>query len=166
MAKWVIYEAITASGCMLAITVLPAIQASLPEEDAASSTATFAFVRSFGTVWGVTIPAAVFNNQFNRSSYLISDPAIRRLFTDGQAYSRGTKAFIKLFDVQTQGEIRGVYADALRVAWLVAVALNGLGFLIVWVEKEIELRKDLETEYGMEKRDMVKNGKVGGSGVV
>lgn len=42
--------------------LLPAVQAGLTDADNSSSTATWAYVRSFGAVWGVTIPAAIFNN--------------------------------------------------------------------------------------------------------
>lgn len=34
------------------------------EADQAATTAAWSFVRSFGSIWGVAIPAAIFNNRF------------------------------------------------------------------------------------------------------
>jgi hypothetical protein len=45
-----------------------------------------------------------------------------------------------------------VFTGALRTVWLIGIAFAGLGFLLVFVEKEIELRKELNTEFGMEER--------------
>ncbi len=40
--------------------------------------------------------------------------------------------------------------DVLQVIWYVLVAFAGLGFLCVFVERHVELRKELDTEYGFE----------------
>ncbi|KAH7412748.1 major facilitator superfamily domain-containing protein [Cadophora sp. MPI-SDFR-AT-0126] len=149
-AEWVIYQSIIAAGQgLLVSSALPAIQAGLPEELAASSTATFAFTRSFGAVWGVTIPAVIFNNQFNKSAKAISDPAVRALFSNGQAYAHGTRDFINSFEPAVREEIIGVYVGSLKVVWQVAIAISAFSFLLVFIEKEIKLRTELETEYGM-----------------
>jgi hypothetical protein len=72
----VFYPGIVAAGSGgIVSSLLPAIQVSHDDADAAASTAPFAFTRSFGTIWGVTIPVAVFNNQFSKLLYRILDPA-------------------------------------------------------------------------------------------
>jgi hypothetical protein len=45
-----------------------------------------------------------------------------------------------------------VFSGALRVVWLIGIAFAGIGFLLVFVEKEIEPRNELNTEFGMEER--------------
>jgi len=56
-AKWAIVQLIVGGGLGLTLsTLLPAIMAGLPEEDVASSTATYSFVRTFGYVWGGMCP--------------------------------------------------------------------------------------------------------------
>jgi hypothetical protein len=50
-------------------------------------------------------------------------------------------------------EVIGVYSDSLKLVWEVAVAVAGLGFLLVFVEKEVKLRTALNTEFGIKKQD-------------
>jgi hypothetical protein len=155
-AEWVIYQGIIAAGSGIIISsLLPAIQASLSDSDSAASTALFAFTRSFGAIWGVTIPVAVFNNQFNKLLYKIGDPAARALLANGNAYEHASRKFIWGFEESTRVEIIGVYTEALKVVWQVGIAMAGLGFALVFVEKELKLRTELESEYGMKQKEKV-----------
>ncbi|KNG87362.1 macrolide phosphotransferase k [Aspergillus nomiae NRRL 13137] len=93
---WVGFQLLVAIGSgFIVISTLPAAQASLAETDVAASTATWAFFRMFGSVWGVAIPAAIFNNQFAariRDTGLLQqlheeDPSIAALLQNsGDAY--------------------------------------------------------------------------------
>lgn len=158
-AEWVVYQGIVASGSgIILAALLPAIQASLSEEDAAASTALFAFMRSFGAIWGVTIPVAVFNNQFDKHLYRITDPAARAQLANGQAYEHASRAFIYSFGEGIREEIVGVYTDALKMVWIVGTAICGLAFLLVFAEKEIKLRTELNSEYGMKEKKKVGSG--------
>lgn len=85
-AEWVIYQAIEAAGAGLVISaLLPAVQAELSEADTALATSTWAFARSFGMIWGATIPAAIFNNVADQLSGRISDPAVVAVLAGGSA---------------------------------------------------------------------------------
>jgi len=46
----------------------------------------------------------------------------------------------------------------LKFIWEVAIGIAGLGFLVGFLMKEIELRKTLETDFGMTKKDAKKEG--------
>ncbi|KAI4862252.1 MFS general substrate transporter [Hypoxylon rubiginosum] len=71
VALYVCLQLIGGLGSGLALsTLLPATQAALSEKDTASSSATWAFVRTFGTVWGVSVPAAIFNSRCDTLSIL------------------------------------------------------------------------------------------------
>lgn len=151
-ALWVVFEILFAAGAGLSIGVLlPAAQAGLSESDTATATGTWAVFRSFGTIWGITISTAVFNNQFANLSTRISDPTVRSILSNGQAYEHATKAFINSFHTQSslQNEIIGVYSDSLKLVWQVTIAFSGLGFLLVFLEREVKLRTELETDYGI-----------------
>jgi hypothetical protein len=160
IAEWVIYQAIEAAGAGLVIPVLlPAVQAELTKADTALATSTWAFVRSFGMIWGATIPAAIFSNMFDQNSDHISDPAVLATLTGGRAYQRATKIFLDTLQnraVCTQ--VISVFSDSLKTMWYVAIAFAGLGFVLVILEREVPLREKLETEFGIVEKSAKKCG--------
>lgn len=153
-AQWVGYQLASAAGTGLALPVLlPAVQVSLTEEDTALSTATWAFVRSFGLIWGATIPTAAFNNRFNTLLYRISDPLIAEALEDGKAYERATKSFMDtITDPVTRAEVVSVYVKSINTVWYVSMAFAALAFLLVIVQKEIPLRKELDTKFSIDEK--------------
>ncbi|KAK7999854.1 hypothetical protein PG990_012454 [Apiospora arundinis] len=152
VAAWVCYQLLFAiGGGGLAGCLLPAVQAPLDEKHVATATGTWSFARYFGCIWGVAIPAAIFNNECRRLTTTISDPKIASFLTGDRAYQHATGAFLDTIeDPALRGEVIGVFSGALRMCWLVGIAFAGLGFLITFVEKEIDLREELNNEFGME----------------
>ncbi|KAB8260407.1 MFS general substrate transporter [Aspergillus pseudonomiae] len=149
-AEWIIYQIITAIGLgLLLTTTLAAVQVPLEEKDVGLATATWAFIRSYGAIWGISIPAAIFNTQFGRLSSRISDPAVAAQLAGGEAYSHVSATFIKSLEPQVRDEVITVYSDTLKLVWQVSLAFAALGFIIVWFEKQLKLRTELETEYGI-----------------
>lgn len=87
---------------------------------------------------------------------MLGDSALGSQLTQGRAYEHATKMFIdSIGDPQTVAEVKAVYVDALNVVWYVSMAFAGLGFLLVIVQKEIALRKELDTKFAMEVKDKV-----------
>ncbi|KAF4634207.1 hypothetical protein G7Y89_g3911 [Cudoniella acicularis] len=155
MAEWVIFQAITAGGAGFALSsLLPAAQASLEEADTARITGTFSFIRSFGISVAVSIPGAIFNSRFDSLAYRISDASVRAELVGGNAYEYATKSFTTSFQNPLHDQIVGVYIDSLRFLWEIALGIAGLGLLVAFLEKEIVLRKTLETDYGMTKKKL------------
>ncbi|KAL9102566.1 MAG: hypothetical protein Q9187_009107 [Circinaria calcarea] len=155
-AEWVIFQAIEAAGAGLVIPVLlPAVQAELTEADTALATSTWAFVRSFGLVWGATVPAAIFNNRFDQLSDRITNPAVVAELSGGQAYERATQIFLDSLpsDGVTRSQVVSAFSDSLKQTWQVAIAFAALGFLLVIVEREVKLRKELDTEFGIAEKE-------------
>jgi len=153
-AEWVILETLVAIGLgMVTTTLLPAVQAELDDSSTASSTATWAFIRSFGVIWGVSIPTTIFNNRFQQLLYLIEDPSVRAQLGRGQAYEHASKIFIESFQEPTRSQLINVYTQSLKFTWQLAVIFAGICFIAALFEKEVKLRTHLETEYGMEKRE-------------
>lgn len=150
-APWIALEMLVAAGLGAVMpALLPAVQAELRDADTAASTAAWAFVRSLGTVWGVAIPAAVFNNRFRQLLGRVRDPAVREALGEGGAYEHASKAFVEGFAPETRAEVVGVYADALRRMWQIGVVFAGLSLVAVFFERPAKLRGDLETEFGLE----------------
>lgn len=149
-AEWVIWQLFAGvCGGMMISTTLQAVQAALPESEVATSTGTWSFIRSLGTIWGVSIPAAIFNNRFDQLSTQF-DPSIRSLFTRGQAYEHATANFIRSFDPATREVVIQAYVEALKRVWQIGIVFGGVTFLSVFFEKEIHLRTELQTEFGLD----------------
>ncbi|KAI0898730.1 MFS general substrate transporter [Annulohypoxylon nitens] len=127
------------SGLVLG-ALLPAVQAGLTEKDTASSTATWTFIRTFGTIWGVSVPAAIFNSRSNELSNRIDDPSVRALISNGQAYSHATSSVLLSLETQAREQL----------VWIVAVAIAGVSFFAVFAERDIGLRDNLDTAYGLD----------------
>lgn len=150
--EWAFYQILAGIGGGATIsTTLQAVQAALPESEVATSTGTWSFVRSLGTVWGVSIPSAIFNNRFDQISNRF-DPEIRSLFVRGQAYEHATANFIRSFDPATKEIVIQAYTDALKRVWQIGIVFAGVTFLAVFFEKEIYLRTDLETDFGLDEK--------------
>ncbi len=147
---WATFESVTALGAgMVLNTQLPAFQAPVAEADQAAATAAWCFVHTFGNIWGVAIPAAIFNSRVGELSSRVSDATVRDLLRGGDAYQYGTADFIRALPQPLQGEVQGVYRDALHTVFAVAVAFAGLAAFLALLEKEYPLRTELETEFGL-----------------
>ncbi|ORY17100.1 MFS general substrate transporter-like protein [Clohesyomyces aquaticus] len=154
-AAWVCFQAIEAAGAGIAVSVLlPAIQAPLSQKDVATATGTFAFVRSFGIVWAVTVPATIFNHRLAQlANARISDLDVRIALSGGGGYERATKAFLGSLTGQVREEVVGVFTDTLKLIWEVAIGIAGLGFCLVAIEKQVSLEKGLDTEFGVKRKE-------------
>ncbi|OTA99866.1 hypothetical protein M426DRAFT_268491 [Hypoxylon sp. CI-4A] len=154
-AAWVWINIAAALGTsMLTNTLLPAFQASVKEADQAAATATWNFVRSFGNIWGVAISAAIFNSFTAAYAPMVDDPRARASLTSGNSYSSATKAFLESFqEPVVRQQIRTVFALALQKVFLIGVPFSGVVFLLTLFEKEIKLRTELKTEFGLEEEE-------------
>lgn len=150
LAQWIVFQIIAAVGSgMVLNTQLPAFQAGVPESDQASATATWAYIRSFGNIWGVAIPAAAFNGRFETLASRIADDAVRGDLAQGKAFQHATKSFVSGLGQPTLGQTVGVFSESLRLVWWLAAAFAALATLLALVEREIPLRTELETEFGL-----------------
>lgn len=150
-AEWVIFQIIAAAGSgMVFDTLLPAFQAGLAERDQAAATASMAFIRCFGNIWGFAIPAAVFNTRIEHGLRQVQDPSVRASLSHGQAYQHASRGFVNSLAPATQQQVQRLFTDALRLVWQIAIVFAGVAFVLAIFEKEVRLRTELETEYGLE----------------
>ncbi|XWW93412.1 hypothetical protein V2A60_001345 [Cordyceps javanica] len=153
-AEWIIFQMFAAAGSgMVLNTLLPAFQAAIPESDQAPATASWAFIRSFGNIWGVAIPAAIFNNRFTDLAYRISDTSVSTELQVGRAYEHATQEFVMSLPQPVQGQVIGVYEDSLKFVWYISIIFSGVAFLLAIIEEDLPLRTELDTEFGMEDKD-------------
>jgi hypothetical protein len=153
-AAWAWFQLICAAGSGLMTGImLPAVQAPLDDTYVATSTGLWSFARYFGCIWGVAIPSPIFNTECSRLARGLSDTRIAKMLTGGRAYQYAIAAFVNsIEDVATRAEVVEVFTGTLRQVWLIGIDFAGVGFLLVFAEKEIELRNELSTEFGMEER--------------
>ncbi|KAF6805457.1 major facilitator superfamily transporter [Colletotrichum musicola] len=154
---WVGFQILFGAGFAVVFTTqLPALLATLDEKDVAVASATWIFIRNLGAIWGIAVPSSVFNthaNSFAKSR--IADDSVRVLLVNGGAYEHATSAFVASFreNPELHRLILDLYASSLRVVWLALVGFSGLGFLLCFSIKPLELRTELSTEYGLETKD-------------
>jgi hypothetical protein len=150
---WVVFLAITATGLSFVMTtILPAILAPLAESDVATATGVFSFLRSFGFMWGATFSVVVFNSAFDQFAPNIRDKTVQATLARGQAFETISSPYIDNLPKEVRAEVIGVFDDALNVVWEVALALAVCGMLLVFVEKHVPLRTQLDTKYGLENK--------------
>ncbi|RYP64483.1 hypothetical protein DL770_009196 [Monosporascus sp. CRB-9-2] len=155
IGAWIGFQIIAAGGTGSIFTVsLPSTLAALSESDVAVATGTFAFVRTFRFVWGVTISSITFNGQINAHLNAIEDHSVRQLLADGAAYTyaaglHGGSQRIGDLPEPSRSQVINVYSQAMRTVWLVFVSVSCLGFVATFIEKHIKLRKEHNTEFGL-----------------
>lgn len=155
---WAGFQIIGAVAIGIGIPVtLPTILTPLPESDVAVATATWAFMRGFGTIWGVAVPLAIFNTKVNSlaAARLADNSGARTELTNGGAYTLAAGGFLypKLGlddDADLEATVKSIYVDSLKLCWQVGLGFALLGFLLTFVAKELHMRTELQTEFGLE----------------
>ncbi|PQE32926.1 major Facilitator Superfamily protein [Rutstroemia sp. NJR-2017a WRK4] len=163
---WAFFQLIASAGSGMILSILlPAIMAGLPESDVASASAAYSFVRTFGYIWGVTIASIIFNSEFNKHLSSISSSALQKELEDGAAYSFASHVHEVRgqYDASVWNEVVQVYVKSLRTIWWVGLAFSIVGFFAVGAERGLELRKELETEYGIDEEKKITTKDNGGT---
>lgn len=57
-----------------------------------------------------------------------------------------------LMDPVTRAQVVSIYVDSIKTVWYVSMDFAALAFVLVIVEKEIPLRKELDTKFSMEEK--------------
>ncbi|KAH7395972.1 major facilitator superfamily domain-containing protein [Cadophora sp. MPI-SDFR-AT-0126] len=155
IAAWVGYQVLFGLGNgMVYNSMIPPLLASLPPSEVATATATWTFMRSFGSIWGIAIPSAIFNDRVNHlvRERLANAPAIAAQLVNGKAYERATAVFIAGLGANVRPIVVGIYVDALKVVWYASIAFAVIGLPICLFVKGLDLSSILETEFGMEEK--------------
>lgn len=159
-AAWILLQFIPAIGSgFLLNTLLPAFQAATEEEDQAAATGNWTFMRSFGSVWGVAIAGSIFNTYTKRYSHMIDNELAREMLGSGDSYQSATRAFVLQFDEVVQSQIRHVFMLSLSKVYVISVAFGGLAWVLSLFEKDVPLRKELDTQYGLDEKAPVEQKK-------
>jgi hypothetical protein len=52
----------------------------------------------------------------------------------------------------------GIFTDALKLVWRMSVVFSGMAFFLVFGERQIKLRRELDTEFGLREEGRGKEG--------
>ncbi|KAE8381824.1 hypothetical protein BDV26DRAFT_289029 [Aspergillus bertholletiae] len=118
------------------------------------ATVTWAFLRSFGSIWGVSIPSAIFNPRFTDLVGRIANPQLQSVLVGGGAYQLATKAFMGLLNDTpvVKAQVVSVYVESLKMVWQVGIAFATLGVPLSLLTRSLALRDELNTEYVFEEK--------------
>lgn len=152
-ALWATFQIMIAAGGGLVLpTMLTAVLAALPESDVATATGAYSFLRQFGMIWGFTLGAVVFNQKFELT--VVSDPGLVEKFSDGAAYGQSsTQLYSSNLSPADKRAIVKAYVPAVAGVFYTCAGLEVVSFLLVFLERQIELRAKLNTEYGLARND-------------
>ncbi|CAI7628700.1 unnamed protein product [Penicillium discolor] len=149
---WAGFQILFGAGSgMIFSSTLPPIQASLPESDVATATSTWAFMRSFGCIWGIVVPTTIFNARVQELLYRVSDVSLRAKLSNGGAYAMASEGLMRTLHntPNLMAEVLSVYQDSLRWVWWISIPFGGIGLLLCTPIKQLELMGDLHTEFGL-----------------
>jgi EmrB/QacA subfamily drug resistance transporter len=150
ISVWLVLQLVVAGGLGIVIsTMLPAVQVKLDESSTGAAAGSWAFLRGTGSLFGVAIPGAVFNVRFTSLLDTISSKTARSQLAKGQAYQHASAAFVGSFGPRNKILITNAFNESLKCVWIVFAILAGVGFLITFFEKQHEMRKHLNTKYGL-----------------
>lgn len=153
IAEWIMFQFIFAVGAGLVLTaLLPAIQAPLSDDDTAAATATWGFVQAFGFIWGAAIPSAIFNHRVSSLSNHVNDLRVRSILQGGGAYEHASKAFLSSLDAKLRNDVVEIFTSGIKFTWQISIAFSGCGLILALIIPSVRLRKDLNTNFGLDER--------------
>jgi hypothetical protein len=157
-AGWVTFQLLFGLGNGVVYnTMIPPLLAALGPDLIATATATWTFSRSFGSIWGVAIPSAIFNSRINSLVASRIEPinvGLAAQLSDGGAFQRATATFVRGLANNVRPVVIDTYADALKTVWGASIAFVVIGLPISLFVKGYNLSNELEeTGYGMQQEE-------------
>ena len=132
-------------------TLQLACQAPQSKRDVGMAVAIFAFLSSFGQVFGVALGGIIFQNQFDAMISMETGNLPPEYLISG-ADAAGFVVMLPSVPAAVQTIFQYVYANSLRGIWVIITALAGIGLLTSFLSKDLML--DQKDNVGQEFEDM------------
>ncbi|GAA5873312.1 hypothetical protein JCM3774_005938 [Rhodotorula dairenensis] len=156
-AKQILYLLVAAIGIgpLFQLPMLH-LQASMPQKDMATSTATLALLRSIGGTVGISVVGAVYANRLNKG--------LRGV----EGYDRSTTAaavgnvqgLTKIEPLEVRQQVLHAYARALSFPWIICAPLLGVAFLASLIIKHYTFKRGATAAVAVSSKEPKKNGDV------
>ncbi|SCZ90253.1 BZ3500_MvSof-1268-A1-R1_Chr1-3g01871 [Microbotryum saponariae] len=131
-------------GILYSATNFPVLAPLKPSQQP-HAMAFFAFVRSFGQVLGISIGSTILQNQLAKNL----PEAFLAMFHGNAEIAFPAIPIIPTLAEPIRSQVRGAFALSLRVIWLVMIGISGLGLIISFFLRDIELTKEMDDKWGM-----------------
>ncbi|KAF8554529.1 MFS general substrate transporter [Imleria badia] len=138
---------------MLTATPMYPIQAPLPVNQNASALAFMWFIRSFASVWGITIGSTVLQNELAKklpASFLQSVP-------QGTAVMYALIPELSTLPPQTLSEVQVAFAESLVVLWRVLAAICGVGLAASLFMQGLPLHTTLDDDWALKNEKVMQS---------
>lgn len=146
--QWALFQVIASIGIGALYTLsLPPIQACVPPAYLARATATFAFVRSFGAVWGISGTLIAFTSQADKE--LAKVPGAAEAGLNG-ASAIGATTAIRNLEQPLREEVRLAVLHALRASFISMVPFAFIGLVLSLFIRHVPLPDFNTSEFGLE----------------
>lgn len=138
---------------------LLAVQATVAQDDVATATSTFGFVRNLATSMSVVIGGVIFQNSMSlRIPPLVKPPInlpsdVAQLFAGGAAAANVESVNLITDTIQKQA-VRKVFAWSMRNLWIFYTALAALSIVAsVFIERQHLSKVHVETKTGIKEKN-------------
>ncbi len=135
---------------LIVSTTLPTVLVELTDKENAAATGSWAFLRGLGSLLGVAIPGAAFNGMFSHELHGLRNKKAAHMLDGGKAYEYASS--LSNFDHATKKVLIGDFKQGMMVMWVIFLGLAVIGFVVAFVERQIGLRADLDSEYGLKEK--------------
>lgn len=150
--QWTLAQLLAGSGLgMLFPITLPPIQAALPVEHLESATAAYAFVRTFGAVWGITGATTIFSPAAANSLQPLQ-PSLAPLGLNEFTVLAYVESIRHLPDGLRE-TVRRIYADAISKSMWLFLPLALVGFFTTIFIKQLELPDQIKSQAILEGKE-------------
>lgn len=129
------------SGILLSALAIP-LQASMSVDDAGTAMGMQVFFRAVGALVGVALGSSIFANDFTAAAKRIELPPNVTL-PDAQDAVKFLTTISRLdISVETKSKLLHLYAGPVRLIWIVATGLSGIGLLSTFFMRELTLERE------------------------
>lgn len=153
LAKVVLFQTVTGLGVGLNFQPpLIALQAHVRQQDVATTTATFGFIRNIATSMSIVIGGVVFQNgmqsQAGRLQEMLGPAQAQKLAGDSAAANVG---ILPTLPLKQQRAAQIAFASAFRDMWILYVVMSACGIMAsALISKKVLDKEHVETRTGLE----------------
>lgn len=129
------------SGFLLSALAIP-LQAAMSVDDAGTAMGMQVFFRAVGALVGVALGSSIFANDFTRAAKRIELPPNVSLPDAKDAVSFITTIGTLDISPEIKSKLLHLYAGPVRLIWIVATVLSGIGLISTLFVKELTLERE------------------------